>query len=150
MVSKGLGWYLEKAQNLLNGGRFRAEPERESFLKGAIISYRGIMNFIHRYADEAEALSKETQNSEEISRLTEISTLCKLMVSGHDNTFREALELIWFVTFASQKVAGCGVFCFSRMDQYLLPYYEKDLASGIDWGTYPSSRTYMLGINLSF
>ncbi len=27
---------------------------------------------------------------------------------------------------------------------------EKDLASGIDWGTYPSSITYMLGINLSF
>jgi TonB-linked SusC/RagA family outer membrane protein len=27
---------------------------------------------------------------------------------------------------------------------------EQDLASGIDWGTYPSSRTYMVGINFSF
>jgi len=27
---------------------------------------------------------------------------------------------------------------------------EKDLAAGIDWGTYPSSRTYMIGINLTF
>lgn len=27
---------------------------------------------------------------------------------------------------------------------------EKDLAAGIDWGTYPSSITYMLGLNLTF
>lgn len=27
---------------------------------------------------------------------------------------------------------------------------ERDLAAGIDWGTYPSSRTYMIGVNLTF
>lgn len=27
---------------------------------------------------------------------------------------------------------------------------EKDLAAGIDWGTYPSSKTYMVGLNLTF
>ncbi len=27
---------------------------------------------------------------------------------------------------------------------------EKDLASGIDWGTYPSSITYTIGLNLTF
>jgi len=27
---------------------------------------------------------------------------------------------------------------------------EKDLAAGIDWGTYPSSRTYMIGLNVTF
>jgi outer membrane receptor protein involved in Fe transport len=27
---------------------------------------------------------------------------------------------------------------------------EKDLAAGIDWGTYPSSITYMLGVNFTF
>lgn len=28
--------------------------------------------------------------------------------------------------------------------------YQSDLASGIDWGTYPSARSYILGANLSF
>jgi TonB-dependent starch-binding outer membrane protein SusC len=28
--------------------------------------------------------------------------------------------------------------------------YKGDLAAGIDWGTYPTARSYILGINLSF
>lgn len=54
-------------------------------------------------------------------------------------------------------VAGQNLFTLSKyigMDPELTTSAndpsEKDLASGIDWGTYPSSITYMLGINLSF
>ena len=28
--------------------------------------------------------------------------------------------------------------------------YQGDLASGIDWGTYPSARSFIAGINLNF
>jgi hypothetical protein len=28
--------------------------------------------------------------------------------------------------------------------------YRGDVAAGIDWGTYPSARSYILGINLNF
>jgi hypothetical protein len=28
--------------------------------------------------------------------------------------------------------------------------YKGDVAAGIDWGTYPSARSYILGVNLSF
>lgn len=130
LITEGLGWYQDKAQNLLDRGRFKGDSDKESFLKGAVICYRGIMNFIDRYADEAATLAQKASMPGEKSRLTDIGALCKRIVSGPPETFREALQLIWFVTLASQKVAGCGVFCFSRMDQYLLPFYKKDLASG--------------------
>jgi hypothetical protein len=28
--------------------------------------------------------------------------------------------------------------------------YKGDLAAGIDWGTYPTARSYIFGLNLSF
>jgi hypothetical protein len=28
--------------------------------------------------------------------------------------------------------------------------YRGDVAAGIDWGTYPSARSYIIGVNLSF
>jgi hypothetical protein len=28
--------------------------------------------------------------------------------------------------------------------------YQSDVAAGIDWGTYPAARSYILGANLNF
>ncbi len=130
LIEKGLLWYVKKAEGLLDAGTYAGNEEKESFLKGAILAYEGIINFIRRYAAEAKSLSASAPTPEEKTRLEEISALCGRIAEGPANSFREALQLIWFVTLASQKVAGCGVFCFSRMDQYLLPFYEKDRTEG--------------------
>jgi hypothetical protein len=28
--------------------------------------------------------------------------------------------------------------------------YHGDVAAGIDWGTYPSAKSYIIGVNLNF
>ncbi|MDC7231695.1 MAG: pyruvate formate lyase family protein [Spirochaetales bacterium] len=130
LIEKGLGWYIGKAQGILDAGTYKEDEDRISFLEGAVAGYEGISRFIARYAEEAARLAGEATLPEEKARLTEIAALCERITLGPAGSLREALQLIWFITLASQKVAGCGVFCFSRMDQYLLPFYEKDLADG--------------------
>ena len=75
---------------------------------------------INRYAEEAEKAG-----------LDKIASVCRKIAEGPAETFYEALQLLWFTVLISQKVAGCGVFCFDRMDQYLKPYYERDIAAGV-------------------
>jgi trans-4-hydroxy-L-proline dehydratase len=41
-----------------------------------------------------------------------------------------ALQSIWLVHLVTSCYAGARDFAFGRMDQYLLPYYEQDLANG--------------------
>ncbi len=65
------------------------------------------------------------------AELRAIAGSCEHLATRPARTFQEALQLIWLVALPLQKVAGCGVLNFSRMDQYLLPFYRRDLASGV-------------------
>lgn len=119
IITRGLAWHKDRAQELLDSGKFYGQNDRIEFLKGAVIGYQAHTDFINRYADEAERLGRK-----------DLAELCREIAGGPAENFHQALQLIWFVTLISQKVAGCGVFCFDRMDQYLMPFYERDIAEG--------------------
>ncbi len=105
------------------------DPYKQSFLNGVIECYDAISAFILRYAAEAETQSLNASGGEKEQLLAEAVSL-KNIASGPAGTFAEALQLIWLVTLVLQKVCGCGVLNYSRMDQYLLPFYRQDLNNG--------------------
>ena len=118
IITKGLDWHKEHAQELLDSGRYSDNKDKTDFLSGAVEAYDAHTKFIRRYAEEAENQG-----------LKEIAGICRKIAGGPAETLQEALQLLWFIVLVSQKVAGCGVFCFDRMDQYLLPFFENDLAA---------------------
>jgi formate C-acetyltransferase len=130
IIGKGLLWYTEKVESILEEGKFAEDKDKTNFLKGALISYKAHTNFILRYADEAAKLAQASQQEEERKRLEEVAEVCRHIATGSARTLQEALQLIWLVVLVSQKTAGCGVFNFSRMDQYLLPLFNSDIENG--------------------
>jgi formate C-acetyltransferase len=61
-------------------------------------------------------------------RARELQTLaecCAHIASEPPRTFYEALQLTWFI----HLVTDCD--SFGRLDQYLRPFYERDLAAGV-------------------
>lgn len=131
IINKGFLWYTEKATALLESGEFDDDQDKKDFLAGAIASYKAHTAFILRYKGVAEEQALHAKDAGEQKRFTEIAKACGSIATGKATTFYEALQLIWFVVLISQKVAGCGVFNLSRMDQYLLPFFTHDVEKGI-------------------
>ncbi len=130
MLEKGLGGFKQKAENNLQNLRGTENKEAKEFLEGAILCYDAMSLFILRYADcvkeEAEKCSDKVR-AEELKRLEDI---CKHISYHAPRNLHEALQLLWFITLIFMKVAGCGVLDYGRMDQYLYPFYKKDIDKG--------------------
>ena len=130
IVTKGLGWYANRVAELLASGEFDDDPEKMQFLQGAQIAYEAHSAFIARYARHAAEAARMTGDLQERNRLETISEVCSHIATGSARGLRDALQLMWMVVLVSQKTAGCGVFNFSRMDQYLLPLFAKEIEAG--------------------
>ena len=100
--------------------RCRAENDAEgvSFLENAILSVEAVLAFVERYRAAAEERG-----------LADVAeTLARVPRFGA-RTFREALQALRALHYAMwcEGEYHCGL---GRIDQYLLPYYEADLAAG--------------------
>ncbi len=116
VLSDGLLKMKQNAEEVLKGQK---EDSSKDFLNGVIIAFDAMIHYIERYAQEAEKKGN-----------TALAKDLYLIAKNPPETFLQSLQLLWLVTLILQKVGGCGVLNFSRMDQYLLPYYEADLKAG--------------------
>ncbi len=116
LISVGIGGY--KAEALAEKQRRTARQEID-FLDGLILCYDAFTMYIERYAQEAERAGR-----------ADMAASLKRIAAGKAQSFYDALALIWIVTLVCQKVCGCGVLNFGRMDKYLLSYYRADVAAG--------------------
>ena len=80
-------------------------------------------------------MAKINANDPLRSNLKEISAICIKLSENPPETFREALQSVWFLFVILQMESNASSFSPGRADQYLFPFYENDLKSGrIDTG----------------
>ena len=60
----------------------------------------------------------------------EMAASCRRIAHGPPETFRDAIQLIWFAEFAVMLCDDAHLACPGRLDRLLRPYYEADLAAG--------------------
>lgn len=113
VIEKGIPWMKKKAER---GLQEKCTEDQKTFLEGTVLCYGALLNYIGRYEAEARRLGQ----NELAEDLREIQT-------GPAKTFRQALQSLWLLILVLQKVCGCGVLNLSRMDQYLYPYYTRDI-----------------------
>ncbi|NLG24196.1 MAG: hypothetical protein GX558_02495 [Clostridiales bacterium] len=77
-----------------------------------------------RYADHAEAMAAAAEPGR-AAELTAIAANLRIVPKYPARTFWQALQSVHFVTFGLQ-----GLYQMGRPDQYLLPYYRRDVESG--------------------
>lgn len=116
LISEG----IEGFERIVHKSQAKYKDARSvQFLEGALLSQQAVSRYIARYAEAAT----------QAGRLEDADSLMHIS-RGAPRTFSEALQLLWLMTIVSQKVCGCGVLNYSRMDQYLLPLYRKDVQEG--------------------
>ncbi len=105
--------------------------EERDFLRSAIAATTGALKFARRYSEHARWLST-TATGKRRKELLKIAGTCRRVPAWPARDFHEAAQTLWFVHMLSAMDVGGGHACFcpGRVDQYLAPYYEADLAAG--------------------
>ena len=83
--------------------------------------------FIKRYADEAESRFILKGNRD----MSRVANNCRQLLSGRPQNFEQALQLIWFVHVFLHAEGSAAAVSFGRFDEYLYPFYKKDIENGI-------------------
>lgn len=100
------------------------------FLDACEISMRAFGDMILGYGEAALERAKNFEKSTmEHKNLMKVYETCKKVSYYKPETFREALQLVWF-TYIAFLYEGRGAMAFGRMDQYLYPFYIRDISEG--------------------
>jgi len=104
--------------------RSESNPEKLDFLQGVEISYQAACDYILKYADFASGQVKTQTDITRKKELESIAGICRELAVGPPKSFHAALQLFQFV-----RIFG-GVGCIGRFDQWMVPFYRKDIDSG--------------------
>ena len=100
------------------------------FLKAMKISLSSVIVYAQHLSEEAKRQADACTDPQRKAELEKIAAICSKVPANPAETFYEALESTWITYIAiMQESWGPGV-GFGRMDQYLYPYYKKDIDSG--------------------
>ncbi len=123
----GLGGVLERVRARKRGEN---DAARQAFLTAAELALVGLHDWIARYADFVSREARRCPNAARSAELQAMAKIAERVATRPPDTFREAMQLIWFVHQAIH-VEGHGYSCTpDRLDQLLLPFYEADRKAG--------------------
>ena len=131
LINEGLGAFEARARQALARTELAADPRKHSFLEGAILCVQALSAYVRRWSGAAASAAARCDDTGRAAELRAMAASLEHLADGPARSFQEALQLVWLVAMPLQKVCGCGVFNYSRMDQYLLPFYRRDLAAGV-------------------
>ena len=100
---------------------------RQEQWQAMIIALEALSDYILRYAELARKMADSEIRIGRNGELTEIGEICKWVSARPPHTFREALQLVWFVHLGIKMDDGGVGHSFGRFDQYLYPFYMNDL-----------------------
>ncbi len=110
-----------------------ADPRKKEFYESVVIVLSAARDFMVRYAVQAEAML-HTAGADQRSNLAEIARICRKLAGPAGTcgaeTFREALQALWFLFVILHLESNASSFSPGRADQYLLPYFRADRTAG--------------------
>ena len=105
--------------------------DKKPFYEAMIIVCDAIMIWSRRHADLARKLAAEEADEVRKAELLRMADICEWVPAHPARNFREAVQCQWFVQMFSRiEQKASAIISNGRMDQYLFPYYEKDLEEG--------------------
>ena len=137
LIAEGLDARIAAMSTRLNQAKADGDAEGVNFLNNAILSAQAVLGLVDRYleversagaADPTGGLGQTTLPA--VTMVGRVSPRPPLhAVHTGAKTFHEALQVLRVLHFAMwcEGEYHCGL---GRIDQYLLPYYERDLEAG--------------------
>ena len=99
----------------------------EQFLKAIAIVLEAVSDHIIRYADLARRMAAQETRPARKEELLRIAENCEVIAHQPPKTFWQALQLCYFIQLMLQIESNGHSVSFGRMDQYLYPFYRRDV-----------------------
>ena len=107
-----------------------AAPEQREFFGCAIMVLDAACAFMRRYAELARSMAGDA-SPDDAANLREVARICQKLSQGGAETFREAVQALWFLFTLLHLESNASSFSPGRADQYLYPYLRADLDAGL-------------------
>lgn len=104
--------------------------KKSRFLEAVIISCEAVIEYANRYAALANELAASCGDAARREELLTISRNCSRVPAKGAQSFWEACQSFWFVQQLLQLESSGHSISPGRFDQYMYPYYEKDVQLG--------------------
>ena len=105
--------------------------KRTHFLNAVIISCQAAIDYAQRYSDLAATMAKTTSDVTRKKELETIAYNCRRVPRYGAESFYEACQSFWFIQMLLQTESSGHSISPGRFDQYMYPYYKKDLDAGL-------------------
>lgn len=105
-------------------------PKKFQFLKAVILSCNAVMYYAARYAQLALEEANQCTDSKRKQELLAIASNCSKVPARGAESFYEACQSFWFVQMLLQVESSGHSISPGRFDQYMYPYYKKDIEEG--------------------
>ena len=99
----------------------------EQFLKAIDIVLHAVSDHIVRFAALAREMASDEQRVSRRDELLQIAENCDIIAHRPPETYWQALQLCYFIQLILQIESNGHSVSFGRMDQYLYPYYRRDV-----------------------
>lgn len=100
------------------------------FYNAVLTVLEAVHTFALRYSALAGELAQKESNVERKAELMEISRICAKVPYEPAGSFREAVQSVWFIQLILQIESNGHSLSYGRFDQYMYPYYIKDIREG--------------------
>ena len=103
---------------------------RSNFLYAVIESCEAVIGYARRYGALAKELAQKEKSPERKRELEIISKNCVRVPEFGATSFYEACQSFWFIQLLLQVESSGHSISPGRFDQYMYPYYKKDIENG--------------------
>ncbi len=130
----GIGHFLPNYEKIIrigiHGYLDRLETKDGDLHRAIRIACEGLVDYAGRLSEESLKLSQSEENPIRAEELKNISRILSKVPLNPAETFHEALQSLWISHMGVCLEGLNSAVSFGRIDQYLYPYYQKDITSG--------------------
>ena len=132
VLAVGFRGIAEKARKALESLNFGDEDyaSRSHFLNAVILSCEAAIVYAKRYAALAREMAERETDATRRGELQQIAENCENVPCNGARSFWEACQSFWFVQQLLQIESSGHSISPGRFDQYMYPYYARDLENG--------------------
>lgn len=132
VLTKGLRDVIERTEKRISELDLK-EPgnvKKKFFLEGVLIANKAVVNFSNRIAAECERQAQLCTDEKRRSELEKLADMCRNVPLNPARSFHEAVQAIYLILLAVHLESNGHAISLGRFDQYVYPFYRKDLEEG--------------------
>ena len=132
VVDKGLSDVMRRIENKLKrlDPREPGNTRKRWFLEAALQGNQAVVMFSGRIADCCKEQAEQEKDETRRRELLKLEDICRNVPLNPARTFHEAVQSIYMILLAVHLESNGHAISLGRFDQYVYPYYKRDLEEG--------------------